>query len=409
MKVSLIFSRPFLGLVLTLFLSEAASTMITPLMPFLFFSDFSSFFDASVSHATRAIQYGYATAAIRVGAFLASVLLGLAMDRWGRRWVLLLSCFGLACSMATLAFSIDRGAFILFITGLFFCNLLYAGKQTAQAIVGDEKSSSLKLFRMSLLQSGIALGACLGPVIAGAISHGRENFSTAFYLATALALVSGFVVLFEIKETLCLGDCSPVLVRKFGFFGAFFREKRVKILLLQLFLSQLSWGMYYEFSPLVAKLSFDFSPSTVGLFVGMIAFWLIVGSGLILPFLTTILSTSSLKFLSVVLMLGGILLSVFSRDSFWFWVSAVFVSIGDVMIYALIVNEVSDQMASNYQGRMTALIYVVITLTWSFTGVLGGYLTAYATKGALWFSILGVFILTGYFLCRAMRSLCRRV
>jgi MFS family permease len=409
MNVGLIFSRPFLGLIMTLFLSEAGSTMITPLMPFLFFSDFSSFFDPSVEHATRAIQYGYATAAIRIGAFLASVLLGLAMDRWGRRWVLFLSCFGLACSMATLAFSIDRGAFVLFIAGLFFCNLLYAGKQTAQAIVGDEKSSALKLFRMSFLQSGIALGACLGPMIAGAVSHAKGDLSFAFYLATALALVSAVVVLFEIKETLYSGGCSPIFIRKSRFFEAVFRDKSAKIFLLQLFLSQLSWGMYYEFSPLVAKLTFNFTPSATGVFVGMIAFWLILGSAFVLPFLGTMFSSARLKLFSVVLMLGGILIATFSNHAFWFWTSAVFVSIGDVMIYALIVNELSDRMPSNYQGRMTGLIYVVITLTWSFTGVLGGYLTAYATKGSLWFSILGVLILTVFFLFRAMRSLCPRV
>lgn len=68
------------------------------------------------------------------------------------------------------------------------------------------------------------------------------------------------------------------------------------------------------------------------------------------------------------------------------------------MIYALLVNELSDAVAFNFQGRMTGLIYVVITITWTFTGVLGGYLTAYMKNGVSIFMVLGVAVLSLYWM-----------
>ena len=393
-----VFSRPFSFLLLTLFLSEAGSTMVTPLLPFLFFATDSSFFDVTTSHEVRAIGYGYATAAIRMGAFMASVFLGLAMDRWGRRSVLFLSCFGLACSMGALALSVDWGAFAMFIAGLFFCNLLYAGKQAAQTMVGDERGSKVKLFRMSLLQSGIALGACLGPMISGNLAHFLNILYWPFWLAAGFAIIAALVALFSIRETVL----KPAPQAEGYRFLKVVKERPVQRLILQLFLTQLSWGTYYEFSPLVGKLSFGFTSQMTGFFVGMIAAWLVVGSALILPWLSKVISYGALKSLSVLGMLFGICLACFFQSAALFWVGAFFVAVGDVMIYILIVNELSDKVPSHYQGRMTGVVYTVITLTWSFTGVLGGYLTAYDRYGALWFSGLGVLILAGYFVWKGM-------
>ncbi len=406
-KMKFVFSKPFSYLLLTLFSSEVGSTIITPLLPFLFFSSDVSFFDVNASHAFRAIWYGYASAALRIGAFLASVLLGLAMDYWGRRWVLFLSCFGLAVSMGVLALSIDQGAFLLFIGGLFFCKLLYAGKQTAQAMVGDEKSSHSKLLRMSLLQSGIALGACLGPFGAGFLSHAFKSFSFPFWIAAVFALFASLVVLMGISETITKNVVitrSQKKVMRQSFFKIL-SSRAIQRLLLQLLLSQLSWGSYYEFSPLFAKLNFDFTPEMTGFFVGMIALCLILGSALILPALSTRFSTFSMKCLSAVLMLVGTFMICVTPYQSLFWLSMGFVAVGDVMIYTLIVNELSDAVPSAYQGRITGLVYVVITLSWSFTGVLGGYLTAYANSGALWFSTLGALGLSGYFLTQGILKL----
>jgi MFS family permease len=405
-----IFSKPFIFLLLTILLAEVGSTMVTPLMPFLFFSSHSPFFDLSAGHEARSIGYGYAIAAIRLGAFLASVLLGLAMDKWGRRWVLFLSCFGLACSMGVVAISVDKASFVLFIEGLFFSNLLYAGKQTTQSMIGDETSSPFKLLRMSLLQSGIAIGACLGPLLSGNLLKGIP-LSSPFWVASGFSILASVVVLVFVQET--LSRDSAVLKEKFSLSFLSFRwvksgrdllnRPRVGALLLQLLLTQLSWGAYYEFSPLIGKLNFNFTPQISGLFVGSIAFWLILGSGVFLPLLRGFLSLFQLKRLSVFGMLLGALLNLIAGYFHsWglvpFWVSAFFMASGDVMIYALLVNELSDAVAFNFQGRMTGLIYVVITITWTFTGVLGGYLTAYMKNGVSIFMVLGVAVLSLYWM-----------
>jgi MFS family permease len=415
--MNMIFSKSFVFLLLTILLAEMGSTMVTPLMPFLFF-------------ASHPVDYGYAVAAIRAGAFLASILLSMAMDYWGRRWVLFVSCFGLACSMGVVALAVDKASFGLFIFGIFFSNLLYAGKQTTQAMIGDEPGSEFKLIRMSLLQCGIAMGACLGPIFSGNLLSITQYFdwgfalSFSFWVAAFFGILASLVVVFCVRESMNTkkyfkknmdaADIADVtgLLNGMSFVRgpkAVLKRPEIKILLLQLFLTQISWGTYYEFSPLIGKLEFGFTASQTGFFVGSIAFWLILGSGVLLPLLRRRCSWCSifqLKVFSVILMWLGVLmllLAAYLVRPYLFWGSAALMAIGDVMVYALLVNELSDLVPSFFQGRITGLVYVVFTVTWTITGILGGHLTAYFQKGTLWMALSGVSCLLLYwFLLRVM-------
>ncbi|NCX93826.1 MAG: MFS transporter [Gammaproteobacteria bacterium] len=171
-------------------MAEISSTMITPILTFLFFSDQSSLFSTGADQSLRSIWYGDAVGLSKMGALLSSMLLGVAMDRYGRRSILALSCLGLGLAMVVCGFAVMLGSVILFITGFVFSNLLYAGKQTTLAMVGDDPRASHKLVRMSVLQSCIAIGACIGPVLAGLLVHtkGAANIPI-FLLSGALSLL----------------------------------------------------------------------------------------------------------------------------------------------------------------------------------------------------------------------------
>lgn len=101
--------------------------------------------------------------------------------------------------------------------------------------------------------------------------------------------------------------------------------------------------------------------------------------------------------------LGTVLASLAVRSpttgGFLFWLSAFLIASGDVMIYAILVNQLSDKVSISHQGRMTGLIYIVITLIWTLTGVLGGHITAEWSSGTMLCSGFGVglLLLSGVF------------
>lgn len=394
-------TKGYVALLSVIAISEISSTMITPILAFLFFSNDSTLFHAAVSHADRARDYGYALALGKGGALISSVVLGMAMDKYGRRIVLMLSCAGLAIAMLICAESVDKGLLWMFIFGMLFMNFLYAGKQSGLAMIGDMPKEKYKVFRMSWFQAAIAIGACIGPFLSGHLSELRLlctkiPYSEPFWLGCGFAIVALIISAVFVSETM---NKSVKSNHNVAGYWQLFRQKTILTLFVQVILVQWTWGMYYEFSPAVAKIVFNFSAATIGTYVGLIAFWLIMGSVFLLPFLRRKMTISKLKKLSVSLLLIGVLIGMIATampDTYLgeilYWLSPPFAACGDVMFYALIVSEFSNKVPAGSQGKIMGLIYIVLTATWAIAAFIGGHVTAFYVGSTLWLAVVGVVI-----------------
>ena len=74
-----ILTSGYTALLSVIAIAEIASTMMIPILAFLFFSSDSTLFHAEVSHAERSREYGYILAAGKFGALASSIILGMAM------------------------------------------------------------------------------------------------------------------------------------------------------------------------------------------------------------------------------------------------------------------------------------------------------------------------------------------
>ena len=58
------------------------------------------------------------------------------------------------------------------------------------------------------------------------------------------------------------------------------------------------------------------------------------------------------------------------------WITAAPIAIGDVIIYSLITTFYSDAVSEHDQGKVMGINYIIVTIIWASTGIIGGCLAA---------------------------------
>ncbi|WP_108651823.1 MFS transporter [Dongshaea marina] len=392
--------------------AEFGGNLFTPLITFVFFATNSSLFSEPTSFAKRTMLYGLCLSLGKISSLVANTVVTALSDRLGRKFALNASLLGLALMGAMGVAALLTHQPLLLITGFILFNLLNVDKPAALAIVGDVSNQENRVTHMAVLQTVIALGACLGPIVGGQIADSTFGLQTAYALPFAVAGLIGLLGLWMVSlctetfpaerrsNNLKLGSMLK------GYF-ALLKTPGIWPILILLILCQISWSTYYEFIPPILKTHFHFSAGQVGWFVGMIAFWLILGTGVIIHLLKRFLSTKGILWVSAIFVFVGISFSLLASLSpgsefsqSMIWIASVPLAVGDVIFYSLLVSFLSESVSADKQGQVMGLNYIVITLIWSGTAVVGSYLMTINTQYVLMIAPiggLGLLIAMGFF------------
>lgn len=387
--------------------------LLNPLLTFIFFASNSSLFSPSTSLAERSLLYGLCLSLMKAGGFFANTIIPSLSDHFGRKlaWKLSLFALVLVASLGLMGLLWQQPT--LFISAFCLHGLLDANKSTGLACISDLSHEKNRLNNMGTLQAMIAAGACIGPVVGGYSAEIPLFTLTPYTLPFMLALLIGIAslwIVYQQPETYTPNHQQASKLRIqlnikqiFSDYLHLLKQKKILQLFVILSLSQLSWASYYEFIGPLLKLKFDFHPNQLGLFMGLIAFSLVLSAGLILRILTRWLKQSQLINLAVSSVACGALLTVFAaiNHTLWFsqallWLSAIPIAMGDVIIYTLLVNFLSQQAGSSNRGKAMGLNLIVTVLIWSGVALLGGYLITFNALGAMLFMPLGILLLLLY-------------
>ena len=129
--------------------------------------------------------------------FICSPLLGALSDRFGRRPVILLSCFGLGLDYLFMAFAPSLGW--LFV-GRIISGITAANFSTASAYIADVTPPEKRAAAFGLVGAAWGFGFVLGPALGGFL--GAIEPRLAFVGAAALALLNALYGLFVLPESL---------------------------------------------------------------------------------------------------------------------------------------------------------------------------------------------------------------
>jgi multidrug resistance protein len=173
---------------------------------------------------------------------------GRISDRIGRKPIIMIGIFGLGLSFFLMALSTEL--WMLFAARIIGGFLSSANMPTVMAYVADITSEEDRGKGMGIIGAAVGLGFIFGPAIGGVFS--RESLNVPFYLAGASSLLTFFLVMFVLKESLSSEQRSNRSAKRPGLLKAL--NGPVSILFtLQLFVSLSLAGLEATFAYFAAE------------------------------------------------------------------------------------------------------------------------------------------------------------
>lgn len=387
-------SRNICTLFVAMIFGNASERIIFPIFALVFFDAHSHLVHEEATHAVRSYWYGICMATPSIATFIAAPLLSCLSDYFGRRKILIVCLCGMMVSGIVTSIAILSSSIYLFIVGVFILGLFCRTNPLAQAVIGDVTEGKDKLTYIGYIQSMIAFGAFLGPIIGGYCAHvyfDRLNFAAPFILAALLSAIGLAVLIFLFKETLINRQQQLSLNLMFG--SVVLLKKTWKIAAI-LACGQFSWSFYYQYAPAALRLTGEFSASAIGIFVGLMALWVTLGSTLGIRFLRQYFSLEKCLTIGLLLQsIGGILIVIaLSLDySPLIWASAIPAASGDVLTFSVLSTIYSNRYPQQ-QGQAMGACYLVAAMVWILTGLFGGYLLALSNNLPLFVGVLGAIL-----------------
>ena len=147
--------------------------------------------------AHGAAMYGVFGAVWALMQFIFSLLLGAISDRFGRRPVVLISCFGLGLDYIVMALAPNLG-WLLF--GRIVSGICSANVSVAGAYIADVSSPDKRAAGYGMIGAAFGIGFVVGPALGGWLGHFDPRWP--FWGAAAMALINAGYGLFVLPESL---------------------------------------------------------------------------------------------------------------------------------------------------------------------------------------------------------------
>jgi MFS transporter, DHA1 family, tetracycline resistance protein len=192
----------------TVFLDVLGIGLIIPVLPSLI---------GQFTHSPdeQAHWYGLLSATYGTMQFFCTPLLGALSDRFGRRPVLLMSIFGLGCSLFVHATATSLVALLLvrIVSGGTAASFSVASAYMADITAPEDRAKAF-----GMIGAAFGLGFIFGPVLGGIL--GGHNVRAPFYAAGGLAVINWLYGYFVLPESLPKDRRSPLSLARANPFAA---------------------------------------------------------------------------------------------------------------------------------------------------------------------------------------------
>ncbi|MDX1901585.1 MAG: MFS transporter [Gammaproteobacteria bacterium] len=391
-------NRSLSSLLWVMLFDHTSLNVIFPVLTLLFFDANSRLFAADTSHAVRSLWYGLFISIPNAVNFFATPLLSALSDVYGRKKLLIVGTFGALLYSSLAGFAVLYGSLSLLFLSCILRGIFSRTNPIAQAVIGDISPPDKKVIYMGYLQTAISMGAFLGPLIGGFFAHTvyfkQLNFSLPLFIAACFALISCVLVFILFRETFTKkAFVSPWQMMRWQNIRPVLLDRRVVKISTVLLLSQISWSLYYQFIPPIIKMLLHADAHMIGLFVGLIAFWLAIATAFGIRFLDSWMNPRQMLRFSLWLVFLGTLLTLFSfyqHSLSLLWIAAIPVAVGDVVAFSCLTTSYSDVVQPEEQGRVMGVCFIVIALVWMLTGLVGSAMMSVHTLLPLIVAPIGI-------------------
>lgn len=255
-----------LTIFLIVFIDLLGFGLIIPLLPFY-----------ALKYSATPFQVELLQSVYSFCQFIASPVLGLLSDRFGRRPVLILSQIGSVAGYLLLGWATHYswadptlGLTMIYISRV-IDGISGGNISTAAAYISDVTGPENRAKGMGLIGAAFGLGFVFGPFLGGVLGHFNESLPA--YAAALLSALAAFLTYLKLKESRVHRPVESEAWLHPKQFLPVLRQPVLLQLMLIWFLSMVAYTMMDASAAMFLKDIFDFGPLKVGLyfaFVGII-------------------------------------------------------------------------------------------------------------------------------------------
>jgi len=337
---------------LTVFLDLLGVGILIPILPFLV-----------RQFQTDATTVGLLSLSYSAAQFVATPILGVLSDRYGRRPILVFSIFGSA--MGYFLFGWAGSLWLMFFARI-VDGITGGNISTAQACIADISSPADRAKNFGIIGMAFGLGFIIGPALGGFLS--KIDIHAPAYAAGGMALVTSLFAYFLLPETL------PVERRKAGAAEwsdlnplrpvvAAFRNEALRVLLVSLFLLNFAFAALQTNFSLFTLARFAWGPEDNAWVFAFIGLMVAFNQGFLVRKLLPIWKERPLALAGYAFFALGFLWIAVAPAGWMMYPASGLIAVGSSFTNPTLTAFISQRVSDREQGSMLGTTQAVLSLT----------------------------------------------
>jgi MFS family permease len=311
--------------------------------------------------------------------FVTAPVMGKLSDHYGRKPLLLISQFFTFISFLILGFANSLWMIFLsrIIDGMFGSN--YTISQAYLTDISSKRDRS-KAFSISGIAFG--LGFLVGPGMGGFLS--QISFQLPSFLSAAVSFATLLIIFFFLPETIKRKKKIKIDLRLFHFddFRKFMSDKKLSPRMWEFFTYALSFAVWVSVFALFAQMQLGFNATDIGYSLTYMGFLSIIVM-VMLPKMINLVGEKKLKYLGVITIMIGMILSAFIYDWFGFIILMSLFAFGSGISRPVLQGNISRMASSKEQGSLMGVVNSLHSISQIIGPMVGGFVINYMFPGFL--------------------------
>jgi DHA1 family tetracycline resistance protein-like MFS transporter len=344
------------------------------------FSDslIDSILESPLSGATAqaSFYFGFFGATWALMQFIFSPIMGALSDRFGRRRVILISCFGLGLDYILMALAPNL---VWFFIGRILSGITAASFSTAAAYVADVTPPEKRAASYGLFGAAFGIGFVVGPGVGGLL--GEFGLRIPFWVAAGLTLCNAAYGYFILPESLALENRSKFSLRKANPLASLkLLRSHPELLGLAsiLLIYQLAHQVFPSVFVLYAGHRYSWGSKTVGITLMVVGIASVIMQGFVVRRSAAMLGERRMLFIALFFGACGYFIYGIASNGWVFWGAIpVFALVGffTPALQGLMTRRVSAKEQGQLQGANSSLMGIAgmfgpVVFTWVFSAAI---------------------------------------
>ncbi|MBU0744726.1 MAG: MFS transporter [Gammaproteobacteria bacterium] len=361
-----------IGLFLVITIDTMGIGFVWPLFGPLFTGKTTTLFNSAVSMEWRNILYGITIGIANLTAFFASPILGDLSDRLGRRKILLFCLFGTSIGMGISALGIIFSQVFLLIFSRAWLGAIAGGQVIAQAAMIDISNPGNKSTRLGIISAANNIGFIFGPIISVLLIDSTIvswfSFTTPFYFAAILALVSAIFLLKVFKENNKISaPLTQKPAKKTLVFVRAFTNKQIRMTALIYLALQIGWALYLQTNFLSLIQKFNYSSRHLGYFLAWLGIIFCFNLLVVVRLLTQTIALKKIIYSTLTIAAICCFVVAFYNTEIGIWLGIIPMATAIALGSNALLTNLSNIAEKNEQGWMMGVGNSLAALAWAIT------------------------------------------